>query len=95
MDFLQQLNIKTENAGTSTGSKSICGKAEKIDSYSPVDGKLIGSVWATSKEDYDKTLKTAQQAFLEWRKFPAPNVGRLYASLVKPCGNIKNRWVNW
>ncbi|HEX5154488.1 MAG TPA: aldehyde dehydrogenase family protein [Parafilimonas sp.] len=77
MDFLQQLNIQVENAGTSTGSENICGKAEKIDSFSPVDGKLIGSVWATSKEDYDKTLKTAQLAFLEWRKFPAPKRGEI------------------
>jgi aldehyde dehydrogenase (NAD+) len=77
MDFLQQLNIQAENAGTSTGSKTICGKTEKIDSYSPVDGKLIGSVWGTSREDYDKTLTKAQQAFLEWRKLPAPKRGEI------------------
>ncbi len=75
MDFLQQLNIQSQNAGTSTGLNNYHTRAEKIDSCSPVHGKLIGSVWSTSKEDYEKTLQTAQQAFLEWRKFPAPKRG--------------------
>ncbi len=77
MDFLQQLNVKNENAGTSTGSKNITEAGEKIESYSPVDGKLIGSVTATSAEAYHKTLQTAQEAFLEWRKFPAPKRGEI------------------
>jgi len=77
MDFLQQLNIKNENAGTSTGSKKTCEGGEKVDSYSPVDGKLIGSVLSTSPENYNKTVETAQQAFLEWRKWPAPKRGEI------------------
>src|SRR6516225_6283879 len=88
MDFLQQLNIKTENLGTSTGSGNIAGKGEKIDSYSPVDGKLIGSVWGTSKEDYDKVLQTAQQGFLEWRKVPAPKRGEI----VRQFGEALRRY---
>jgi len=75
MKFLQQLNIKQQNAGTSTGSKQLTGKGETIKSYSPVDGNLIGGVAATSKEDYNLVLETAQQAFLEWRKWPAPKRG--------------------
>ncbi|MGN6354694.1 MAG: aldehyde dehydrogenase family protein, partial [Parafilimonas sp.] len=77
MDFLQQLGIATENAGTSTGSKAFAGSGRKIDSISPVDGKPVGSVWETSPEDYSKVLETAQQAFLEWRKIPAPKRGEM------------------
>jgi aldehyde dehydrogenase (NAD+) len=77
MDFLQQLGIATENAGTSTGSKAFAGSGRKIDSISPVDGKPVGSVWETSPEDYSKVLETAQQAFLEWRKIPAPKRGEI------------------
>ena len=37
---LSDLKIKDINNGSSTGSKSLSG--EIINSYSPVDGKLIG-----------------------------------------------------
>src|SRR6478736_4531102 len=77
MEFLAQLNLKLDNAGTFTGSKTIIASGEKIESYSPVDAKLIGTVSATSQADYDKILKTAQQAFLEWRKIPAPKRGEI------------------
>jgi L-aminoadipate-semialdehyde dehydrogenase len=89
MDFLQQLNIKHENSGTSTGSKYITGSAEKIESHSPVDGKLIGTVLATSKEGYDETLKTAQAAFLEWRKVPAPKRGDIVRQFAEALRKYK------
>ena len=88
MEFLQQLNLKTENAGTSTGSVFINDTGEKIDSYSPVDGKLIGSVFTTSANAYQKTLETAQQAFLEWRKWPAPKRG----DIVRQFGEALRRY---
>ena len=77
MDFLQQLHIEKENAGTSTGLKSISDLHEKIESYSPVDGKLIGSVFETSDAGYQETIQTAQKAFGEWRKIPAPKRGEI------------------
>lgn len=77
MDFLQQLGIATGNAGTSTGIKTFAGSGQKIDSISPVDGKLVGSVSETSPEDYSKVVETARQAFLEWRKVPAPKRGEI------------------
>ncbi len=88
MEFLQQLKIKAENAGTSTGSVFINETAEKIESYSPVDGKLIGSVFTTSANAYQKTLETAQQAFLEWRKWPAPKRG----DIVRQLGEALRRY---
>ncbi len=75
MEFLEQLGLKTENIGTSTGSNQLKGKGERIQSYSPVDGKLVGSVVSTTQEDYHSVLQTAQQAFLKWRKWPAPKRG--------------------
>ena len=75
MEFLQQLNIQKENIGTSTGSEKIAGSIEKIESHSPVDGKLIGSVTSTSADNYSEVIQTAQTAFLEWRKIPAPKRG--------------------
>jgi len=74
--FLKKLGLLKKNNGTSTGLKSSKSK-EYIDSYSPVDGKYIGSVSVTTKKEYEKVMKTAQKAFLSWRKLPAPQRGEI------------------
>ncbi len=74
---LKQLKVNKLNSGTSTGLKWIESKGEKLDSYSPVDGKLIASVYSTTKNDYEKVVKTAQKAFEEWRLVPAPKRGEV------------------
>ena len=48
------LGVKSLNNGTSTGCESY-GNGDKIESRSPVDGTLIGSVICSSKSDYEKT----------------------------------------
>ncbi len=77
MDFLQHLNIKENNSGTSTGSNWINGSGETIQSSTPVNGKLIASITTTDKESYEQVLQVAQDAFLEWRKWPAPKRGEV------------------
>jgi aldehyde dehydrogenase (NAD+) len=74
---LKQLKVNKLNSGTSTGLKWLESKGEKLDSYSPVDGKLIASVYSTTKNDYEKVVKTAQKAFEEWRMMPAPKRGEV------------------
>ncbi|WP_417557433.1 aldehyde dehydrogenase family protein [Mesoflavibacter zeaxanthinifaciens] len=81
-EALKQLGIKDINDGTSTGSDSF-GSGELISSYSPTDGQLIGKVSTTTREDYDKVIKTAQDAFLEFRAMPAPQRGEI----VRQFGN--------
>ena len=68
---LDVLGVKKSNNGTSTGAISFGGGAE-IDSYSPVDGSLIGRVSTTTAEEYEKVLQTATAAFKVWRLKPAP-----------------------
>ena len=75
-EFLKKLKLKKKNQGTWTGLKNLAGKSF-IDSYSPVDGKLIGSVSITSKANYNKVIKTASKAFETWRTMPAPKRGEI------------------
>lgn len=70
------LNVDQVNNGTSTG-KEWFSSGEVIESYSPVDGALIGKVKATTREDYDRTIKTAQEAFKTWRTMPSPQRGEI------------------
>ncbi len=77
MDFLKQLKIANHNKGVSTGTKWISSKKEVLQSHSPVDGKLIATVAAATKKNYDETIATAQKAFTEWRMWPAPKRGEV------------------
>ena len=49
-DFLIKLGLKETNIGSSTGSEWFANGAS-IESFTPVDGSLIGAVQTTSKED--------------------------------------------
>ena len=75
-EALDILGVKDVNDGTSTGQHNF-SNGEVIESYSPVDGKLIGKVKTTTKEDYDKIMKTASAAFVSWRSKPAPLRGEI------------------
>ena len=75
-ETLCTLGILEVNAGSSTGQTSY--KSDNIiHSYSPVDGKLIGSVSVTTEKEYEKIIQTASLAFKHWRNIPAPKRGEI------------------
>jgi len=73
---LDVLGIKSSNNGTSTGVVSF-GEGVEIESYSPVDGVLIGKVTSTTPEEYEKVIQSATSAFKDWRLKPAPLRGEI------------------
>ncbi|WP_111684659.1 L-piperidine-6-carboxylate dehydrogenase [Winogradskyella tangerina] len=75
-EALAQLGIKEINEGTSTGSNNF-SNGELIASYSPVDGQLIAKVKSSTKEDYEKAMSAATEAFKTWRVMPAPQRGEI------------------
>lgn len=77
MDFLKTLGVEPTNTGISTGTKWIDSSGETIDSYSPVDGKKIGSVISADKAGYELVINKAQEAFKTWRLMPAPQRGEI------------------
>ncbi|MDB5229254.1 MAG: aldehyde dehydrogenase [Chitinophagaceae bacterium] len=86
-DILTSLGIQETNHGTSTGVQWFGSKGQLLESYSPVDGKLIASVNSTDQAGYDHVVNTAQQAFLTWRTFPAPKRG----DIVRQVGDELRR----
>jgi aldehyde dehydrogenase (NAD+) len=82
-NILKELKISELNKGVSTGTKWISTSGEQIQSYSPVDGKLIASVNSCDKRSFDIVVETAQIAFSEWRNWPAPKRG----DIVRQIGN--------
>jgi aldehyde dehydrogenase (NAD+) len=89
MDFLKALHITENNPGVSTGQQWKKTKDGKIDSFSPVDGKLIGRVAAADKDSYEQTIKTAEEAFKHWRMIPAPRRGEIVRQIGDALRNYK------
>ncbi len=81
-EILAQLGIEEVNNGASTGGKWFKTRGERIDSISPVDGKLIASVNAATEADYEAIILKAQEAFKEWRMIPAPKRGDIVRQLA-------------
>ncbi len=76
-DILEKLNIDKINMGGFNGEWISDLKGDILDSISPIDGRKIASVRQVAEEDYNKVIERAHQAFLEWRKVPAPRRGEV------------------
>jgi len=87
-EALQALNIEQENHGTSFG-EDFFGQGDLIESFSPVDGKLIGKVSQTTAEDYEKVISTARQGFAEWRQWTAPARGEVVRQFNEELRRLK------
>jgi len=77
MDFLRELGIESFNQGISTGRHWLGSTSSTIPSYSPVDGQLIAHVYQTDADGYEAVIAKAQEAFLDWRLWPAPKRGEI------------------
>ncbi len=82
-EVLKRLGITEVNSGISTGAQFHKANGSISESYSPIDGSLIAKIENGSVEDYEKIMETAQKAFSEWKKRPAPVRGEV----VRQLGN--------
>ena len=73
---LAQLGVKDINEGTSTGQQNF-SNGTLLESYSPVDGQLIGKVKQSTPEDYERAMQAATAAFKTFKMMPAPQRGEL------------------
>jgi aldehyde dehydrogenase (NAD+) len=75
-DILNKLGLGETNPGTWLGSKSVEDSSAKlIESINPATGEVIASVRSTTPAEYEQVVTQARQAYLEWRKIPAPARG--------------------
>ncbi len=96
-DFLKALNLKEKNDGSWTGVESM-SSSDYISSYSPVDGKLIGEVSVTTREQYDAIIAKSKEAFKVWRVKPAPLRGeivRQYGDALRENKDALGRLVSY
>jgi aldehyde dehydrogenase (NAD+) len=79
MDILNSLNLTTNNFGACTALNdwSTTTSEDEIISYNPATAKPIASIHRCSSQDYEKLITASEQAFLSWRKVPAPKRGEV------------------
>lgn len=82
-EILKQLGIQENNHGASTGSNWLTTSGAQINSVSPVDAQVIASVNMATAADYNHVIEKAQEAFVEWRKVPAPKRGEVIRQLAE------------
>ena len=87
-EALEKLGVKELNEGTSTGSQWF-SNGDIIESYSPVDGKLIGKVKTTTNKDYATVMTAATAAFKTWRVMPAPQRGEIVRQFGEKLRELK------
>lgn len=90
-ELLNKLGIKENNFGSSTGTQWNKTYSEgELKIYSPANGEFIASVYQASENDYEKIIKTAEDAFREWRKIPAPKRGEIVRQIGIKLREYKN-----
>src|SRR6186713_1277164 len=90
MEFLQSLQIAASNPGTSTGARWLPSTGPSLVSYSPVDGREIATLATTDKVSYEAVVARAQEAFLQWRTWPAPRRGEVVRQIGEALRHHKS-----
>lgn len=80
--MLRRLGVEKINNGASDGINWLNTGGNAIESYSPADGKLIGTVKQASPTDYAAVMNTAEHAFKTWSDMPAPARGEIVRQLA-------------
>ncbi|NNM04732.1 MAG: aldehyde dehydrogenase family protein, partial [Gemmatimonadetes bacterium] len=80
-DFVKRLGIDDLNLGGYAGEW--IGSGPVLDVFTPIDDSKIASVQQVTEEEFDQIVGRAHEAFLEWRKVPAPRRGEV----VRQLGN--------
>jgi aldehyde dehydrogenase (NAD+) len=76
---LNKLEIKPINAGACSGPGQWGAATDSglLNSLNPATGDMLAKIYCCPAADYEVLVGESQQAFLEWRKVPAPKRGEV------------------
>jgi aldehyde dehydrogenase (NAD+) len=75
--ILNRLGVKDVNPGVSTGKEWVEPSGDTTTSYTPIDGSELAKVKNATKDEYEKVVQKAEEAFKVWRDYPAPDRGEI------------------
>ncbi|MFH0729112.1 MAG: aldehyde dehydrogenase family protein [Pseudomonadota bacterium] len=83
---MSKLGLSGKHSGAGNGSWLTChGAEQKV--FSPINGKEIGAIQGASEAEYETIVSAAEEAFLQWRRVPAPVRG----DVVRQIGDALRR----
>ena len=82
-DILKSVGLEAVSVGAFGKQPIRVAGGSTLVSTSPIDGKELGRVLCADEAAYERVVNEAHEAFLEWRKVPAPERG----NLVRKIGN--------
>ena len=90
--ILDALGLRAENPGAcfGPGHWSTTTDAGLIESINPATGEVIARVHAASEADYERVMKTAQEAARAWRQVPAPQRGEAVRLVTEALRKYKD-----
>ncbi|NTW37825.1 MAG: aldehyde dehydrogenase family protein [Syntrophobacteraceae bacterium] len=83
-ELLQRLGLSGVQEGAVTGCDTLPCHGSILEVVSPVNGRVLGSIRQASEGDYEQVAVRATEAFLHWRKVPAPRRGEV----VRQIGQV-------
>jgi aldehyde dehydrogenase (NAD+) len=86
---LQNIGVKPENLGSSTGVNWLDSGDSFLSSYSPADGQLIAKVQLGNSETFEQIIVQANLAFEKWRLVPAPQRGEIVREIGNALREVK------
>ncbi len=86
-EILKRLGIESVNPGGFCGTW--LGSDSKLESTSPIDGKVIGAVSQVNSAEYEQIMQAAAKAFESWRVTPAPVRGEVVRQLGNALREVK------
>ncbi len=97
MNLFPGLKLGATHAGASSGPMHWTKTTSlgELISYNPATGEALGAVYRASAEDYERLVKEAQQAFLQWRTVPAPKRGEVIRAIGEALRQNKEALGNW
>jgi aldehyde dehydrogenase (NAD+) len=77
LEVLDRLGLSNISSGAGTGATWMeCG-GETLEAVSPIDGRVLGSVYQATETEYEGVVAQAAEAFKQWRMTPAPVRGQV------------------
>jgi len=85
--ILDALGLKDTNPGGFHGEWQ--GTGPELEVHTPIDGSRLAVVQQVTEDEYDGVVDRAHEAFLEWRKVPAPLRGQVVRALGDRLRELK------
>jgi aldehyde dehydrogenase (NAD+) len=87
-DFLTTLGIEETNSGGFDGEW--IGSGPELEVITPIDGSRMATVRQVTEKEYDRIAGRAHEAFLAWRRVPAPRRGEIVRQLGNRLREVKH-----